>query len=140
MRRPRDPVPRLAQAVASDRPAGARALDGWAHRARALLLHPAWWAWPAAVVLMHRAPAGMDAAPLAVRRYYLPALALVLLGCAPSLRGAARRSNPPSATLLPRTALVWLTVAILAGALLLRLPHLTTWPPEGMGFEEFEIA
>lgn len=118
--------------------------DAWPTRARravaAAVAHPAWWAWPAAAVLTCVAPPNSASAELAVRWYRLPALLLVLLGCLPSLRGCAARAVRPRPTLLPRAVLVFLTVAILAGAVILRLWRLADWPPEGIGFEEFELA
>lgn len=105
-----------------------------------LIAHPAWWAWPAAALLTGGAPTDSDLAALAVRHYYLPALLLVLVGCVPSLRGIATRTVRPRPTLLPRAVLVSLTVAILTGAVIFRLWRLAEWPPQGIGFEEYELG
>jgi hypothetical protein len=105
-----------------------------------LIAHPAWWAWPTAVLLTGVASGRAGSAQLAVRQYYLPALVLVLVGCEPSLRGSLRRGLPARPTVLPRPVLVGLTIAILAAAVILRLWRLAEWPPAGIGFEEYELG
>jgi hypothetical protein len=102
--------------------------------------HPAWWACSLAVVLTFLAPPGAENAEIAVRWYTLPALLFVLFGCLPSLSGALARHPDEQPTLLPRRVLVVLTILILAGSVVARLWRLTAWPPEGIGFEEYELA
>lgn len=104
------------------------------------LSHPAWWAWSLAALLTFLAPRQAESAELAVRWYSLPALLLVLVGCVPSLRGATARPPRPQPTLLPNRVLAALTVAILIGSVAARLWRLTAWPPDGIGFEEYELA
>ena len=106
----------------------------------AALAHPARWAWPVAVVLICVVPRRSEWKEFGVRWYLLPALLLVLLGCLPSLRGRRTRAVRARPTLLPRTVLVWSTAAVLAAAVALRLWGVTDWPPQGIGFEEFELG
>ena len=93
-----------------------------------------------AALLTYLAPSGAESAQLAVRWYTLPALLLVLVGCLPSMYGATARGPAPQPSLLPRRLLVVLTVAILIGSVAARLWRPTAWPPEGIGFEEYELA
>ena len=105
-----------------------------------LLRHPAFWAWPVAAWLTVKAAANGYDPTIAVTHYHMPALALVLLGCVPSLFDRRRGASAPEPTFLPKRLLVVLTVAVLAAATALRIWKIWEWPPEGIGFEEFQIA
>ena len=65
---------------------------------------------------------------------------LKLLGCVPSLFERTRGATAPEPTYLPRWLLIALTVAVLAAATAVRIWKIWEWPPEGIGFEEFQIA
>jgi hypothetical protein len=113
--------------------------------ALAPLLSPLLWAWPIAAWFTVRAPSETTTYEAALRRYYGPALGLLLLGCVPSLVRRVwdalrrpRRDEPES--ILPRRVLLALTVLVLTVAVGVRLWRIHEWPPEGIGFEEFQIA
>ena len=108
--------------------------------ALAALRHPSLWAWPLAAWLTLR---GMysGSAPLdALERYYAPALGLLLLGCVPSFFEREPSLREPDPPFLSRRVLAWLTVAVLAAAVAVRCWRLWEWPPNGIGFEEFQIG
>jgi hypothetical protein len=96
--------------------------------------------WVAALVLTGRGIATGDAMTprQALAAFYMPALGFVLLGCIPSLFVARPRHRTPH--WLPRGVLIALTVAVLAASVGLRLWRVTEWPPEGIGFEEFQLG
>lgn len=105
-----------------------------------LLRHPSLWAWPAALALTLLAPSGMERSYRALASYYLPALELVLLGCLPSFFWWTRRGGAPGPPLLPRRVLIGLTLAVLTAATIVRVWDLGEWPPNGIGFEETQLA
>lgn len=96
--------------------------------------------WTAALILTARGIAtGTAMTPRQLLgAFYLPALGFVLLGCLPSLFVRHPRHHTPHR--LPRGVLIALTVAVLAAAVGLRLWRVTEWPPQGIGFEEFQIG
>src|SRR4030095_16960341 len=48
--------------------------------------------------------------------------------------------RPPAPPLLAARRLGWLTILVLGCAVVVRLWRVWEWPPEGIGFEEFQIA
>jgi hypothetical protein len=74
----------------------------------------------------------------ALDAFYMPALGFVLLGCLPSVFIARPRHRTPH--WLPRGLLIALTSAVLAASIGLRLWRVTDWPPQGIGFEEFQLG
>ncbi len=120
----------------------------WLRRAGTLLRHgavflfrqPAVWAWPLAAWWVLSCPPGTVRPEIALPHCYMPALGWVLVGCLPSLFGAAPPVAQPPPTSLSRRVLLALTVAVLVGATVLRFWDLSGWPPPGIGFEEFQIG
>jgi hypothetical protein len=108
--------------------------------ALAPLRNPALWAWPIAACLIALGPYRSEGPEDAVAHYYLPALGLLLLGCVPSFFRPQPRRAESAPPLLPRRVLLWLTLWVLVVATAVRLWRILEWPPEGIGFEEFQIA
>ncbi len=108
--------------------------------ALAPLRYPSVWAWPLAAWLTLRGSySGLGPAEV-LERHYAPALGLVLLGCVPSFFERTPSVREPDPPFLPGRVLAWLTVAVLAAAVAVRVWRLWEWPPDGIGFEEFQIG
>jgi hypothetical protein len=112
--------------------------------ALAPLRYPGIWAWPLAAWMVLRAGA-LHAPPLtryaALAYWYMPALGLILVGCLPSFfTRRPARAAAGEAPFLSRRVLGWLAVALLLAATAVRVWKVCEWPPEGVGFEEMQIA
>lgn len=104
------------------------------------LRHPAVWSWPLAAWLTYDASYSPLGHEWALDRRYLPALGLILLGCLPSFFAREARRREAEAPFLSRRLLLWLTVVVLVGSVAVRLWKIDQWPPDGIGFEEFQLA
>lgn len=115
-------------------------VGGLFRAASVLWRQPAVWAWPIAAALIARGSARAPTHEEALVGYYLPALGLLWIGCLPSLLRRRRARPEPEPPFLPRRLLRWVTAAVLIAATVVRLWGIFTWPPEGIGFEESQIA